>query len=265
MIIQSVKNIIKLFLSPHRIKEKIILWYLIQLPRFKVGTTNILKNKTKYSDPASFSFIYEEVFIKEIYRFSSKKSRPLIIDCGANIGLSVIYFKKLFPKANVIAFEPDKDVFEILKHNIKSHSLDDVSLIKKGLWKEEATLCFQPDGADGGRLEEVGNDNTAKIDTVRLSNYLDNEVDFLKIDIEGAEIDVLAECKSKLKNVKNIFVEYHSFKNKPQELDTIFAILKESGFRYYLEHIGVRSSMPYCKIDTWMNMDLQLNIFGYRS
>src|SRR5690349_14366069 len=49
----------------------------------------------------------EEIFIDKVYLFHSAELSPRIIDCGANIGLSVIFFKRTFPSAKIIAFEPD--------------------------------------------------------------------------------------------------------------------------------------------------------------
>jgi predicted O-methyltransferase YrrM len=58
------------------------------------------------------------IFLKaKIYRFNSLITKPLILDCGANVGVSVLYFKRLYPDAEIIAFEPDEDVFAILKQN----------------------------------------------------------------------------------------------------------------------------------------------------
>jgi len=74
----------------------------------------------------------------------------------------------------------------------------------------------------------------------------------------------LKECRSKLKNVDKIFLEYHSFVNEEQKLDEILAILKEAGFRYNINHIGVVSKQPFISVNTYSGMDLQMNIFAYR-
>lgn len=101
-------------------------------------------------------------------------------------------------------------------------------------------------------------------DTTRLSKYLMQKVSFLKLDIEGAEYEVLHECRELLGNVQNIFVEYHSFADKKQELSGILKILENAGFRYYIEHIGVKSHHPFIGISNYVGFDNQLNIFGYR-
>ncbi|MGJ0329149.1 FkbM family methyltransferase [Aliarcobacter cryaerophilus] len=236
-------------------------------PRFEELEVGFYNCKIKVPDAASLLFLNHELFGLEIYKFNSEKTEPFIIDCGANIGLSVIYFKKLFPKAKVIAFEPDKKIFEYLQFNINSFEFNDVELINKGLWKEETTLKFFSEGADGGRIaDESMHENIIEIETVKLSSYLNKEkqIDFLKLDIEGSETEVLLESGTFLSKVKNIFIEYHSFSNQKQTLSTILSILEKNGFRYYIEHIGVKSNHPFINIRNYVGFDNQLNIFGYR-
>lgn len=240
---------------------------VLNTPRFTEFEVNFFDTLIKVADSASLKSSNHELFGLEIYKFLSKTDKPLIIDCGANIGLSIIYFKKLYPNAKIVAFEPDNKIFEYLSFNINSFGFKDVELINKGLWKEETTLRFFSEGADGGRIAtKEANEKIIEIQTVRLSEYLKNKtcIDFLKLDIEGAETDVLLECKEYLKNVKNIFIEYHSFVDKEQTLSTILSILEQNGFRYYIEHTCVKSSNPFVSIKNYVGFDNQLNIFGYK-
>ncbi len=57
---------------------------------------------------------FDEIITQEIYRFKADTDAPLILDCGANIGLSALYFQRLYPKARIMAFEPDTHNFELL-------------------------------------------------------------------------------------------------------------------------------------------------------
>lgn len=240
---------------------------VLNTQRFVEVEVDFIGKKIKVPDVASFRFLNLELFGLEIYKFITDKKNPVVIDCGANIGLSIIYFKQLYPSAKVIAFEPDVKIFEYLSFNINSFGFSNVELIKKGLWSEETTLRFFSEGADGGRIASQDDDQKIiEIETIKLSDYLKNEaeIDFLKIDIEGAETEVLLECKEHLKNVQNIFIEYHSFADKEQTLSTILNILEQNGFRYYIEHIGVKSQQPFVKINHYVGFDNQLNIFAYK-
>lgn len=236
--------------------------------RYTHGSISINGRRLYYSDSASFLAIYDEVFHQNIYNFFSNTAVPVILDCGANIGLSAVYFNLLYPNSSIIAFEPDQAAYTILEKNIESLNIKNVTLIKKGLWKEDTILEFHSEGADGGRIDAIAPMTDSKrkqIPVTRLSQYIKGKIDFLKIDIEGAEYEVLLECKDKLHLVKNIFVEYHSFSNQKQSLDEILSILTKAGFRYYLNNSGVRSKSPFIKRKEILGMDLQINIYGYRN
>lgn len=236
---------------------------LQKLPRFQPVEFVFFSKKLKIIDSASFLFQYGEIFTSEIYKFKARNQRPYIVDCGANIGLSIIYFKKLYPQASIIAFEPDPRVFNILSYNIHSFRFNDVTLINKALWDKTTTLPFFSEGSDGGRVAVRGdNKQLIRVKTEKLNKYLKKPVDFLKIDIEGAEAKVLEQCQDLLLNVKNLFVEYHSFLSEPQNLGRILRILRKSSFRYYISNIGVKTPHPFLKKNDWMGMDNQLNIFA---
>ncbi|GAL83271.1 FkbM family methyltransferase [Sporocytophaga myxococcoides] len=219
------------------------------------------------SDASSFVSMYEEIFIKKIYEFKSISSQPLIIDCGSNIGVSILYFKRLYPNAEIIGFEPDPTIFKLLKSNIENQELDKVDLRQQAVWKNSEPLIFQSQGGLSGHISQEGEfNNVTKIDAFRLKDLLESKaaIDFLKIDIEGAEYEVLKDCKDVLRSVKNIFVEYHSLEKENQKLDEVLKILSDSGFRYHIQE-AFTSSQPYMHVNTMCEMDLQLNIFGFRN
>ena len=238
---------------------------LVNLPRFTETEVIFLKKKIKIVDIASFNFIEKEIFKHEIYKFNCKSDHPYIIDCGANIGLSIIYFKQRFPNAKIVAFEPDDKVFKTLEHNKEIFDLTNVELIKKACWHEETVLRFYSEGADAGRAAKYFDEqNIIEVPTVRLRDYINNRVDFLKIDIEGAENEVLMDIQDLLINVDKIFVEFHSFVGQEQMLPEILSVLKNAGFRFNISSPGLNSGNPFIKINTYLNMDNQLNIYGYR-
>ncbi len=239
---------------------------LKDVKRYEPGTINFLNHQLRYTDSASLVFTYREIFKNEIYRFSSTCHNPYIIDAGANIGISVLYFKFLFPNSEIIAFEPDQKIYDILEQNVKEFDLKNVKLINKGLWSEDKELLFFSEGADAGRISlDSHKPHNNKVQVTRLRDYLRRPVDLLKIDIEGAETVVLKDCQDMLYNVKNIFVEYHSFEGQEQSLPELLTILKKSGFRLNINAPGLVSRNPFLKIETYSGMDMQLNIYGIRS
>jgi FkbM family methyltransferase len=243
--------------------EQLELDRISHILRYESGTTTLLNGNFRFIDSASFIFMYDEIFKKKIYAFSCTEPKPYIIDCGANIGLSILYFKSLFPEANIVAFEPDPKVYQVLQENIAR--LSDVVLRERALWSEETSMEFFSEGADGGSLNE-GSASVGKVEilTERLSTYITGKVDFLKIDIEGAELTVLAECESKLHLVQNMFIEYHSFVESKQELAALLSILERNGFRYHVNSPGLTSWQPFMLLNTYNGMDMQLNIYAFK-
>lgn len=236
------------------------------LPRYQKTSTKLLGSTLNLVDSLSFYYSYKEIFEDEIYRFSTDKESPLIIDGGSNIGLSIVFFKKYYPKCKILAFEADSSVFDILEANILNFEIQDIYPFNKAIWTSETFLNFVTEGADGGRLAQSidGSQSKSVVPTVRLYDYLSQDVDFLKLDIEGAETDVVIDCSEKLENVRNLFIEYHSFNNQEQRLDELLSILRKAGFR-----VQIKTQLSYPKPllerpPTQIGMDLQLNIFGYR-
>jgi FkbM family methyltransferase len=240
---------------------------LAKLPRRISFITNLLGVPLRAVDGPSFVSSYKDIFRREIYRFNARGPAPHIIDCGANIGLSVIYFKRLYPASRITAFEADDRVFEVLSDNARSFALDDVTLCNRAVWHEDTDVTFFTEGADAGRVVSPGADGAQlrKVKAVRLRSYLAGEtVDLLKIDIEGAETVVLKDCADLLSNVERLFVEYHSFEDRPQTLQDLLSVLSGAGFRVHAETIGV-TSQPFVKRQTYLGMDMQMNIFADRA
>ena len=267
-----IKHFLKLLLRPEyrnyyieNEKLKQIEW-LKDTPRYTSVATEILGKPLQLVDGRSFYYSYKEIFQEQIYRFKATNDHPLIIDCGSNIGLSIIFFKQLYPQSKIIAFEADPEVFKTLQMNLETFSYNDVEVYNKALWNQNEIIEFAVEGADCGKvnIDQIGSDQPKiKIPAICLSNFLSEPVDFLKIDIEGAETTVLQECRNQLDKVNNLFVEYHSFQNFPQTLDELLSILKNAGFRFSI-NTQFASSQPFIKKRVRYGMDLQLNIFAYR-
>lgn len=205
------------------------------------------------------------IWKEEIYRFDPSTEAPLILDCGANVGLATLFWKYLFPQSRVIAFEPDPLLFAALTDNCAGFS--DVELINAAVWDRDGFSDFWFEGSTAGRLEanlvSEHKDGRGKVGTIRLKDHLDRDIDLLKLDIEGAEVAVLRDCQDDLQRVNRIFVEYHSFAGVAQELHELLAILYRSGFRYRLSPEG-RSRRGFDDPFLRHGMDNQINIFAER-
>ena len=255
------RDLIRLALTPSDLMARLELERVRKQPRYTEGTTRLFGNPLKYIDSSSYYFLHEEIFQEEVYRFRSKRDNPRIIDGGANIGLSVIYFKKQFPNSRITAFEADPTIALVCKENLISHGIHDVEVHFKALWSHEVVLSFEREGADGGRVA-CSQEKSIKIPAVPLAQYIDEPIDFLKLDIEGAEWEVLNSCRKELKSVDKLFVEYHSFANQPQILPELLELLRSSGFRVFITSPSSFSPAPLIEIKSYGGFDMVLNIFA---
>jgi len=243
-------------------------WYYnaALMKRRYVPRTCKFEGQTLYThDYISFVAGVYDLFQNDILKFKADNDSPYIIDCGANIGMSVLYFKMLYPNSTVVAFEADPLIFSYLEKNMKSCKFSKVQTINRAVWNSsDEILSFMSEGGVAGRIQEKLEGFTmVDVKTVRLKDFLDRPVDFLKIDIEGAEYTVIQDCREKLPNVQNLFIEYHSFYDTEQHLDSLLAIVKDAGFRYHLTKVHT-SRQPFVERELNLGMDLQLNVFCYR-
>lgn len=235
-----------------------------RMPRFSPGRVRMNGMEIRFPDAASFLSTYREIFVKGIYAFPFSGEAPVILDLGANIGLSVIYFKMLYPGAKVIAYEADPQIFSYLETNVHGNGFMDVELINRAAWHENGTLRFSPEGADGGRVTQDYTGKQIEVQAVDIAEVLrTHHFDLLKMDIEGAEELVLPACREGLADIPFIFVEYHSRIGQCQRLDHIFKVLVDAGYRVHLQSLAPARS-PFLGVPEQGGFDLQLNIFGWR-
>ena len=205
----------------------------------------------------------QEVLVDEIYKVNLA-SNARIIDCGANIGLSVLYFKSICPSAHITAFEPDKHNFEILTKNCIVNNLKQVDLVEAAVWKENTELKFIAQGGMDSKISE-GADAGITVKAYSLITYLQEPVDFLKLDIEGAEYKVLRNIEGNLDNITNLFIEYHGDFSQTNELVDILNIVQKAGFYVYIKEACNVYPTPFYINTKHTQFDVQLNIFCRRT
>lgn len=235
-------------------------------PRFTPGRGSINGDTVEFSDSYGFLHSVTEIFIDEVYRFYSDNPSPFIIDAGANDGVSILYFKRHFPNCSIIAYEPDATIFKVLERNVHALELNGVQLINAAVWVEDTELTFYSTGSLAGSTEVdfLSKGNASIVRAHRLKTILQNQkVNFLKIDIEGAENRVLFDIRAELENVERLFFEYHGQPEKEQLLGEMLNLVKSSGFRYIIN--GPHGpQFPF--IDRIKRgFDLQLNVSCYRA
>jgi FkbM family methyltransferase len=140
---------------------------------------------------------------------------PLIVDCGANIGASSIWFKMKYPNSTVIAVEPAPDNAEMMRKNFSN--FPGIIPVQSGIGPKSGTMFLQDDGggAWGYRTVEHETRTEVQIKTVEdiLRDYK-SEKDkpfILKIDIEGAEQALFEGPLNAISKFPIIIIESHDF------------------------------------------------------
>lgn len=204
------------------------------------GYQRLLDYDIWINDVSNFNILRKDIFQKRIYHFQSPVTDPVILDCGANIGMSVLYFKHQVPDARVIAFEPDPTIAPYLEENVRRNGLKDVTIVRAALAEQEGTTALHSDGRYGSTIITTSDDAAPAqsqrydVRTVRLWDYLDQPVDFLKMNIEGAEWRVLSDSAERLRSIRSMVVEYHHVPGWPRTLHKILELLDRYGFAYLI-------------------------------
>lgn len=196
----------------------------------------------KINDGPNFNNLKRTIFDERIYHFDAIRPDPVILDIGSNIGASVMYFKHTYPRSRVLAFEPDPLISEILQDNIEMNRLSDVQIFNSAIAGREGTLTFYSDGryqaclADHLPQDAVGDWSRVDVPCRRLRDYLNVPVDFMKMNIEGAEWEALNDAGDQLRSIREMVVEYHHLPGLQRSLHSILSLLNDQGFDYLLNH-----------------------------
>jgi FkbM family methyltransferase len=260
------KEIYHLFKSSYSRQFLGLAWWYGNKKRYQMTTIRFLNYHFGVPDCLSFIFQFKEIFVDESYKFKTQAIAPLIYDCGANIGMSCAYFKKKYPQSNIKAFEADAKIAEILINNLQRNQITGVEVINKAVWVADQGINISLEGADGASV--FGKGTKTLVPSIRLRDLLAKEsaIAMLKMDIEGAETEVLLDCASELAKIENIFIEYHAYLGQAQSLASILAVLTKAGFRYFIRNEADRKQPLYNQLPhNQTNMDLQLNIFAFRA
>lgn len=188
---------------------------------FKMKTGNwsnfkLKKLKHPFSirdNPYDFATL-EEVLLKEEYDIDLPFEPLTIIDGGANIGLTSIFFANKYPNAQIVAVEPELANFEMLRKNTEHYST--ISLLNTGIWDHNSHLKIVDTGKGNNSftVEELAFPIKESIEAVSIADIMHKNkwkvIDILKLDIEGSERNVFDKnYEGWLPFVKVLIIELH--------------------------------------------------------
>ena len=241
----------------------------VNLLRARLSTSSeprVLNYRVRYLSRSSFRIALGEIFFKGDYRFTAKTDAPVILDCGANIGLATLFFKHFYPKARITAFEADPDTASALKANIANNHLQDVEAHNLMLANGEGARSFYASTDPQGNLmgsanpERLADHREVIVQAARLSRFISGPVDLLKLDVEGSEFDVLEDliASGAIAQIQSMVIEYHhKIGAAPSRLASFLGMLEGHGFEYQLSAGG-------CNPITAQNVCQDIVIGAYR-
>lgn len=165
--------------------------------------------------PSSDGEVYKQVFLDKEYDCVAESAPRVIIDAGANCGLTSVYYATKFPEAKIIAIEPEKGNFELMKENVDQYP--NVVPIRAALWSERGTVVVDDPGEGAWSFRARGTDGDLTgletVDAVTVESIMDehgiDRVCLLKMDIEGSELEVFKHAQGWIDRVDTVVVELH--------------------------------------------------------
>ncbi|WP_328891783.1 FkbM family methyltransferase [Streptomyces sp. NBC_00316] len=198
-------------------------------------------------------YMYDEIFRQGCYDGLELGDAPTVFDAGGNIGMFALYIKSKYPDAEVNSFEPMPNNIELFRKNVELHGLSKVTLHETALGSTpESGVEFSffpllpanstryPEIKEGPKAqmaeqhqdlaEEFYTAEQVTVDVERLAAFLpqDRDIDLLKVDVEGAEADVLLGIDaSQWPRIRRVIAEVCDLDG---QLDRVCEILRGNGF-----------------------------------
>ncbi len=221
------------------------------------GLTFFVRNREE------FQAIYQEIFHDEIYAFSCSSPTPFIIDCGSHIGLSIAYFKQRFPQSEILAFEPDPLNYVLLTRMITANAFTRIMVINKALAPQADYAPLygdfdnpSPQTCGHSLMQDWGQSRLQSmrmVETTPLYPYITKHVNYLKMDIEGAEHMLLPTIGERWMHIQQMALEFHGTgEAAPHVLTQVEHFLTTVGFTVQHRIKKVDDIFPD-SLATWMH------------
>ena len=216
-------------------------------------TAKLGKYTVSYRNPEEFRILKREVWSRNDYYVELDNPRPVIVDAGACIGDTTLYYKQLYPVATVIAVEPYPPNFELLSKNVTENEITGVELVQAALAAKagEVTLHADTSGYDWFTtvsMHESGWDGREKTQPIKVKGVtlLDlvptGRIDLVKMDIEGMEWKVLPSWSAEFQRISNIVIELHPMKG--ESVGKLWRLLEQAGYRLEMRIEGAVVEQP---------------------
>lgn len=181
--------------------------------------------------------ILEEVFVNRNYAdYFPFYANATIVDIGAHFGyFSLFAAKNLGPDAHILALEPATENFNRLKANIETNQIDNVIAIQAAVADQDGELDLYLGRTENHSIFQSSNGARQKVKALKLETLLEShqlpQIDFLKIDCEGAEYAILFNTPATIfDRIKTISMEFHDLKDQRYTGLTLADYLRKRNF-----------------------------------
>lgn len=156
--------------------------------------------------------VFRQVIMNGEYDIEVPIKPTVIVDAGANIGLASLYFHSRFPQATIYAMEPDLNNYSALQHQVEC--ISEIKTFNAALWSQKEMLSLQSDGVDAWGIRVESGKKNADVLGIDLTSFMHDQgidiIDLLKIDIEGAEVELFqADYAYWLTRTRMLVIELH--------------------------------------------------------
>lgn len=239
---KKVKKILPHFPAYKAVFEFTKIWFLnrfIYNPlKLKNRDVKFLGYKISAPSRKHLILLLREVFMEISYLTHNTKSNPVIYDFGGNIGISVLFFKQAYPNSKIDVFEPNTNSLSFLEKNIKQNNLSNVTIhnIAAGDFDGEIEFFIHDEKSCAGSASIYPSERLSykiSVPCKCASNFINEQVDIMKMDVEGAEHAIIKDLyeSGKLKMVDSIIAEYHhNIPNQNGSFGEMLSQLENSGF-----------------------------------
>ena len=204
-----------------------------------------------------------------LYNVIITEQKPIIFDIGSNMGNTIKLFKNKFPQSKIYGFEPIPECYEIIKKKYKENKNIEIYNLAVGEKKEEKIFNIYKRSGQSSFYKKIENtdwyfkskkqklkfpiqEREIKVNIISLDDFVNEKkiekIDFLKIDTEGYELDVLIGLENKIEKVRFILFEHHyhdMIKKNYTFSDINYFLLKNNFTQIYKSKMPFRKTFEY--------------------
>lgn len=197
-----------------------------------------IKIRKNFTDKEVLFYVLQDQYHLPVLPIVIPKN-AVILDLGSNIGLTMAHFKNLFPDARIIGCEMNKANYQIAAENIKFFK--DVKIINTAVWIHNEGISYSVSASNDSfsiAKGDCANDQNVQVSSTTINRLITDynltSIDYMKMDIEGAETDILDQKNLEwLDIVKAIGIEFHS---DEESLNKYKRIIEEKGYKVWRDN-----------------------------